>query len=82
MMMIGIINWSCKDDEERDKRESEGAGAVALTQPNTFPSYLSFQPKTTTNKLSNPKDALNIHSPHHHYHTGFPHNWESPLVTL
>jgi hypothetical protein len=33
-----------------------------------------LQPKTTTNKLSNPKDASNIHSPHHHYHIGFPHN--------
>ena len=49
MMIIGIINWSGKDNEERDKRESEGEWAVALTQPNTFPSYLSFQPKPTTN---------------------------------
>jgi hypothetical protein len=60
-MMIGIINWSDKDDEERDKRESGRGGAVALTQPNTFPSYLSFQPKTTTNNILNPKDVLNTH---------------------
>ena len=67
--MIGIINWSNKDDKERDKRESERDGVVALTQPNTFSSYPSFQPKTTTNKLSsNPKDASNIHSPHHRCH--------------
>ena len=24
--------------------------------------------------LSNPKDASNIHSPHHHYHIGYPHH--------
>lgn len=43
---------------------------------------LNAQPKTTTNNIFNPKDALNIHSPHHHYHIGFPHIGESPLVTL
>ena len=35
---------------------------------------LNAQPKTTTNNVLNPKDALNIHSPHHRYHIGFPHN--------
>ena len=82
MMMIGIINWSGKDNEERDKRESGESGVVALTQPNTFPSYLSFQPKTTTNNILNPKDASNIHSQQRHYHIGFPHHWESPLAAL
>ena len=43
---------------------------------------LNAQPKTTTNNILNPKDASNIHSPHHHYHIGFPHIGESPLITL
>ena len=30
--------------------------------------------QTTTNNILNPKDASNIHSPHHRYHIGFPHH--------
>ena len=43
---------------------------------------LNAQPKTTTNNIFNPKDASNIHFPHHHYHIGFPHIEGFPLATL
>ena len=64
MMILGIINCYYNNRRERGRRDNEGGGAVTPTH------YYSpsFQPKTTTNKLSNPKDASNIHSPHHHYH--------------
>ena len=64
MMILGIINCYYSNRRERGRRYNEGGDAVT---PNHYYSP-SFQPKTTTNKLSNPKDASNIHSPHHHYH--------------
>ena len=79
MRIIGIINWNVEDKDR--KREGEKGEVRAVANANLYYSP-SSQPKTTTNKLSNPKDASNIHSPHHHYHIGYPHHWESPLVTL
>ena len=77
MMMIGIINWYYNNREENRRRDNESEATVALTHHHSP----SFQPKTTTNNILNPRDASNIHSPHHHYHIGFPLHWESPLAT-
>ena len=70
MMILGIINYYYSKRRERGRRNNRGVGAVALTHHYSP----SFQPKTTTNNIFNPKDASNIHFQHHHYHIGFPHN--------
>lgn len=77
-MMIGIINYYYNSKGKNRRRDNGRGGAVALTHHYSP----SFQPKTTTNNIFNPKDASNIHSQHHHYHIGFPHIGESPFATL
>lgn len=64
MMILGIINCYYSKRRERGRRDNEGGGAVTPT----YHYSPSFQPKTTTNNILNPKDASNIRSPHHHYH--------------
>lgn len=76
-MILGIINYYYNSKGKDRRRNNSGVEAVTPTH-----SYSpSFQPKTTTNNIFNPKDASNIHSPHHRYHIGFPHIGESPPAT-
>lgn len=70
MMLLGIINYCYNSKGKNRRRNNRDVGAVAPSRHHSP----SFQPKTTTNNFLNPKDASNIHSPHHHYHIGFPHN--------
>lgn len=64
MMILGIINYYYSKRRERGRRDNGDGGAVTPTRHYSP----SFQPKTTTNNILNPKDTSNIHSQHHHYH--------------